>query len=124
VETFRKRWPAARLFLLLGEDNVPKLSTWHRFADLQRWVTFVTFGRGTPENPAPLPEPAEPPFLGPRLRRRVDISSTEIRRRIAQDLPIRYLLPEPARLLIQSHALYKSTDQRAAGNFLRPVSPQ
>lgn len=121
VETFRARWPGARLFLLLGEDNLAKLPTWHRFADLQRWVTFITFGRGAPQTPATPPETRLP---GPHLRRRVDISSTEIRRRIAQDLPIRYLVPEPVRLLIQSHALYKSPDQRAAGNFLRPVSPQ
>ena len=118
VETFRHRWPEAELFLLLGEDNLPKLHTWHRFESLQNLVTFVTFGRNTsdPVNPATK--------LGPHLNRRVDISSTEIRLRIAQGLPIRYLIPEPVRLLIYSHVLYQSYDQRKAGNPLWPSRPE
>jgi nicotinate-nucleotide adenylyltransferase len=118
VETFRRRWPEAELFLLLGEDNLPKLHTWHRFESLQNLVTFVTFGRNTSDQANPATK------LGPHLDRRVDISSTEIRLRIAQGLPIRYLIPEPVRLLIYSHVLYQSSDQRKAGNPLWPSRPE
>lgn len=107
VKTFQTRWPGAQIFLLLGEDNLPKLHTWHRFADLQQAVTFVVFGRGTTTL---LPPEVDPGRLV-RLPRRVDISSTEIRQRIARGLPIRYLVPESVRLLIQSHALYQSPEQ-------------
>jgi nicotinate-nucleotide adenylyltransferase len=152
VETFRMRWPEAQLFLLLGEDNRPKLHTWHRFEELQTLVTFVFFGRGSaPEPPAAgrtaissanatntcagsagkpaalflerqassqtraVCETPSQPHRFEQLPRRVDISSTEIRQRIAQGLSIRYLVPESVRLLIQSHALYPSPDQPAAG---------
>ena len=118
VETFRLRWPDAQLFLLLGEDNLAKLHTWHRFDALCHWVSFVTFGRNAA---GPVPAGGQP---GLRLSRRVDISSTEIRLRIAQGLPIRYLVPEPVRLLIYSHVLYQSSDQRNAGNSLWQSCPQ
>lgn len=100
VEALRQRWPHCRLFLILGEDNLPKLPAWHRFEDLCNCVEFVCFGRRLQ---AP-PPPGLPPLH--RLERRLDLSSTEIRARIAKRLPIRYLVPEPVRLFIASHGLY------------------
>jgi nicotinate-nucleotide adenylyltransferase len=130
LEILRLRWPDASFFLLLGEDNLPKLHLWHRFEALRSLVTFVTFGRaarpGTaPTLQAPDAGPSSPPSLPDALHlpRRVDLSSTEIRERIAQGRPIRYLVPEPVRLFIQSHALYQPSDQRTAGTPLRPSRP-
>jgi nicotinate-nucleotide adenylyltransferase len=117
VETFRRRWPDALFFLLLGEDNLPKLHTWNRFEELRRWVTFISFGRAT-ASPAPADTPS-PTSTELHLERQINISSTEIRLRIAQGLSIRYLVPEPVRLLIHSHVLYQSPDQRTAGISLR-----
>ncbi|RFC41989.1 MAG: nicotinate-nucleotide adenylyltransferase [Verrucomicrobia bacterium] len=101
VESLQERWPAARLFLLLGEDNLPKLHTWHRIERLNQLVEFVCFGRSTEEKFVP----AFPGKL--RLSRRVDISSTEIRQRIAAGLSIRYLVPESVRAFIYAHAIYQ-----------------
>jgi nicotinate-nucleotide adenylyltransferase len=100
VETLQARWPGAEIFLLLGEDNLPKLPEWHRYADLCHKVRFVCFGRRF--------EGALPPDLPPmhRLARRVDISSTEIRTRIAKRLPIRYLVPDAVYRFIVEHGLY------------------
>lgn len=100
VEVLQSRWPGSEIFLLLGEDNLPKLPTWHRYEALCHRVRFVCFGRrfeGTlPGNLPPLH----------RLARRVDISSTEIRARIAKGLPIRYLVPEAVHRIILTHGLY------------------
>jgi nicotinate-nucleotide adenylyltransferase len=101
VESYQDRWPQARLFLLLGEDNLAKLHTWHRIERLRELVEFVCFGRALEEHAAA----SHPNHL--RLERRIDISSTEIRQRIARGLPIHYLVPESVRALIQSNALYQ-----------------
>jgi nicotinate-nucleotide adenylyltransferase len=101
AETLQERWPEARLFLLLGEDNLPKLHTWHKIERLNQLVEFVCFGRPTEREPVS----AFPGKL--RLNRRVDISSTEIRQRIAAGLSIRYLVPESVRAFIYAHAIYQ-----------------
>jgi nicotinate-nucleotide adenylyltransferase len=101
VEAMQERWPEARLFLLLGEDNLPKLHTWHKIDRLKQLVEFVCFGRSTEEKSIST-------FV-PRLHlsRQVDISSTEIRQRIAAGLSIRYLVPESVRAFIYAHAIYQ-----------------
>lgn len=101
AEAMQERWPEARLFMLLGEDNLQKLHTWHRIERLNQLVEFVCFGRST-EEPGPQKTAA---ML--HLSRRVDISSTEIRQRIAAGLSIRYLVPESVRAFIYAHAIYQ-----------------
>ena len=105
AEAMQERWPEARLFMLLGEDNLQKLHTWHRIERLNRLVEFVCFGRST-EEPA-----LQKPAAMLHLSRRVDISSTEIRQRIAAGLSIRYLVPESVRAFIYAHSLYKSSHE-------------
>ena len=91
-----RRHPGETVVYLIGEDNVAKLDTWHRIADLRRLVEFVVFGRGANLVPHGLRT----------LQRRLDISPTEIRERIACGASIRYLVPEPVRALIEHHHLY------------------
>ena len=107
VDAFRSRFAGAQIFLLLGEDNLPKLHSWHQFERLRQLVSFVSFGRRAyaPEAAVPAVAPDKDLRLE-RLVRKIDISSTEIRARVAKGLPIQYLVPESVRLLIQSHALY------------------
>jgi nicotinate-nucleotide adenylyltransferase len=107
VDAFRSRFAGAQIFLLLGEDNLPKLHSWHQLERLRQLVSFVSFGRRAhaPEAAAPAAAPDKDLRLE-RLVRKIDISSTEIRARVAKGLPIQYLVPESVRLLIQSHALY------------------
>ena len=107
VDAFRSRFAGAQIFLLLGEDNLPKLHSWHQFERLRQLVSFVSFVRRAhaPAAAAPAVAPDKDLRLE-RLVRKIDISSTEIRARVAKGLPIQYLVPESVRLLIQSHALY------------------
>ncbi len=96
VEAIRKREPGSELLYLIGEDNVPTLETWHRIADLRRHVEFVVFGRG-----------CGAPSHGLRtLARRLDLSSTEIRERVARCTSIRYMVPETVCALIEQNRLY------------------
>lgn len=97
VEEIRRRHPGETVVYLIGEDNLAKLDTWHRIGDLRRLVEFVVFERGANLVPHGFRT----------LQRRLDISSTEIRERIARGASIRYLVPEPVRALIEHHHLYQ-----------------
>jgi len=97
VEVLQRKLPDATLFYLIGGDNVAKLDTWHRIGALRNLVTFVVFDRGQSGVTHQLQT----------LARRIDISATEIRRRVADHLPIDYLVPESVATLIAQHHLYK-----------------
>jgi nicotinate-nucleotide adenylyltransferase len=97
AEVVCNRFPGTELFYLVGSDNVPKLHTWHRFEDLRKLVKFAVLDRDGGS--------ASHDF--PTLPRRVDISATEIRERVARGASIRYLVPEPVRHLIEHHRLYR-----------------
>ena len=89
--------PTAEFFYFIGQDNVEKLATWRRIEELQKMVTFVVLNRND--------DSANLPHL--TLNRRIDISSTEIRNRIANSLSIRYMVPESVHKIITRHALYR-----------------
>ena len=104
VERIRAAYPEAALHYLIGADNVPELHTWRRIEDLRTLAEFVVFGRTSERKQA---------TSGFRLlSRRIDISSTEIRRRVARGASIRYLVPEPVRSLIAAHHLYQDPTHR------------
>jgi nicotinate-nucleotide adenylyltransferase len=99
----RDSFPKAELFWLIGTDQLDDLGRWHRAADLRRLVTFVLLARGKP-NPPRLPAGV----LGLPQPRRVDISATEIRRRVKSCLPIDHLVPTPVAAYIRRHGLYRA----------------
>ena len=52
----------------------------------------------------------ERPYL--TIRRRIDISATNIRNRVASGQSIRYLVPEPVERIIRREKLYLGPDDR------------
>jgi nicotinate-nucleotide adenylyltransferase len=92
--------PEADIFYLLGEDNLAELHTWRRMDELHHLVQLVVLARGTDGPPHP--------YITLH-QRRIDISATEIRRRIAKGESIRYLVPEKVREIIENHQLYRGT---------------
>ena len=103
VETLRASYPRAEFYFLLGEDNLPKLREWHRFDDLRRLVQFVVLDRSG--------GPANYPYL--TVRRKIDISATTIRNRVATGRSIRYLVPEAVEEIIRREELYKEGTERS-----------
>ena len=99
VQEIRGRLPGARLYLLLGADQLPKFGAWHRFEELRSLVTFVVFHRA-----AGAEEHLSAAY--PTLRRRLDLSATEVRQRVAAGRSVRYLVPEAVAAYIQLHHLY------------------
>ena len=98
IESLRSEHPKTDLFYFLGDDNLPKLHTWHRYEQLRKMVTFVVLRRGdyTEESH---------PFLV--IDRKIDISGTEIRKRVAGGCSIQYLVPPAVEKIIRQNNLYK-----------------
>jgi nicotinate-nucleotide adenylyltransferase len=96
VLEMKRRHPDAALFYLIGEDNVAELHTWRRIGELTKLAQFVVLNRTDGR--------AAHPF--PTLARRIDVSATEIRRRVANGESIRYLVPERVWKIIQQNNLY------------------
>jgi nicotinate-nucleotide adenylyltransferase len=101
VEDIRRRECGAAIYCLIGEDNVEQLPRWHRFAELEKIVRFVVLDRSG----------KQPSHSYQLIHRRIDISATEIRRRVAQRESIRYLVPESVEEIIQREKLYREQSQ-------------
>lgn len=93
---YHTRYPRDTLFFLVGEDHLEALPKWNEFRELDRLVQFAILSRSD------LPLKVEYPVV----RRRFDLSSTEIRNRVANDLPISYLVPDDVLRYIQERKLY------------------
>lgn len=96
VTEIARAHPDAELYYFIGDDNLPLLHKWHRIDALRAMVTFVVLARDAIVVPAGMKI----------VSRRVEISSTEIRNRVAHRRSIRYLLPMSVSHLIESHGLY------------------
>lgn len=96
MQTLRQREPTTEFFYLIGEDNVARLSTWHRFPELSKMVQFVVLDRGGLKTEHPYPA----------IRRHLDISATDIRNRVASGRSIRYLVPPAVETIIRERQLY------------------
>ncbi|SRR5581483_4227558 len=97
VLLLKERFPDSDLFLLIGEDNLRELHTWRRIEELKLLSQFVVLNRSEEKTPHP--------FI--TLQRRIDISATEIRERIARGASIRYLVPDKVLAIIEREKLYQ-----------------
>jgi len=95
--------PGRELFLVLGADAVANMGTWRRLDDTRRLATVVVVERRGDVH-------AEPPGPGWRVERvsvpRLDVSSTELRRRLASGLPVDGLVPPAVLREIRARGLY------------------
>jgi nicotinate-nucleotide adenylyltransferase len=96
VEQIRQRKGATTIYCLVGEDNVAKFTKWRRFTDLEKMVRFVVLDR-TGQRPS---------HVYPVIRRKIDISATEIRKRVASGRSIRYFVPPKVEKIIRREKLY------------------
>lgn len=108
--------PARTIVFLIGADSVPELPSWREYEQVLELAEIVTLRRPGFEDDDIFERIASKirPDLIAELRERrldtpeIDISSTEIRRRVAQGKSIRYLVPEPVREYIDREGLYRS----------------
>jgi len=105
LREFRACAPAAELFFITGSDAILQILTWKDADDALGLATFVAVTRPTHDLSAVKNLPGNIKLLEiPALA----ISSTDIRRRVAEGRPIRYLLPDPVASFIDEHGLYRA----------------
>jgi len=115
VEHYRRQLgPDVPLYWIIGADSLPELGSWYHFRELVELCQIVTAVRQGFETPdLSSLEPILSPQQVERLRRsilptpRIDISATDIRRRIKDGRSIRYLVPDPVREYIEARRLYQ-----------------
>jgi nicotinate-nucleotide adenylyltransferase len=95
--------PGRELFLVLGADAVANMPTWRRLGDTRDLATVVVVERaGVPD--------AEPPGDGWRVERvripLLDVSSRDLRSRLATGRPIDGLVPAAVVRAIRERELY------------------
>ena len=114
VAALQRSRPRARFVYIIGADAIMEVMTWHRARELLRMVEFCAVGRpGTRLDSARLEA-----LVGRRGARRItivkgpgiDLSSSEIRRRIREVESIRFLVPGPARKYIEHYGLYSNAE--------------
>jgi len=98
--------PDRELFLIVGADVAARMHTWHRADELRALVTLGIVGRGSVGAPA---EPSSPWRCEPVDLPRLDVSSTDLRRRVAAGEPVEFLVPMPAVRVLRARGLYTGT---------------
>ena len=104
VDTLRelkKRRSRSKLFLILGADAMELLPKWRDLEGVLRLCRLVGMGRPGHSHRGKMPKyiKVDAPLL--------EISGTEIRKRVRQGLSIRYLVPEPVEGYIRKKGLYR-----------------
>jgi nicotinate-nucleotide adenylyltransferase len=105
VRELRRRYPDVTWYFILGGDSLAELPSWREAPALVRLCRFIAVGR---------------PGFRPRPLRRLtglryqwiqthpcEISSRDIRARVAAGQSVRYLVPEPVRHYLERQKLYR-----------------
>jgi nicotinate-nucleotide adenylyltransferase len=103
VDTLRAihaREPGIRLILLLGADAANEIEAWHQAEQVPSLATVVVFARSG------VPVPRSRLITRSIEVPAIEISATEIRRRVKERLPIRYWVPDPVAEYVTRHRLY------------------
>lgn len=101
VETLRAE-RECELFLIVGSDVAASLESWHRVDALKAAVTLAVVDR---EDVAPSTPPAGWDCVRVHMPR-LDVSSTDLRRRIATGESVDFLVPLPAARVLRQRGLY------------------
>jgi len=105
VRELKSQRPGVKWYLIIGQDQYSGFHTWHRWQELLGLVTLAIANR-----------PDAPLSADPQVMRiaheavalpMMDISSTDIRERIAKGQDIEDLVPAPVARYIAQHHLYQ-----------------
>jgi len=114
VIEIRERYSNAEICFIIGSDTLPELHTWKDIYRLLEICTFVTLSRLGCDLSAMTASDLnlQPPWPARLLSnvatgRVIDISSSDIRHRVAEGMSIRYLVPQSVEMYISEHGLYR-----------------
>jgi nicotinate-nucleotide adenylyltransferase len=108
LRALRRECPGAELYLLIGADQWAGFARWREPGEIGRLARVVVMARAG-EHPTEVASgfaPGEAPDIVEVPVTRVDVSASLVRERVARGLPIRYLVPDPVRQIIEAENLY------------------
>lgn len=100
LKTFITQYPTYQFSLIIGEDNVAKFNEWKEVDWILKNVYVLVYNR---TNDLKSQRNIKMKYYELPL---MDISSTEIRKRIQENKSIRYFVPETVEQYIKFHNLY------------------
>jgi nicotinate-nucleotide adenylyltransferase len=110
VAALQRSRPRAEFVYIIGADAIVEIMTWHRARELLEMVEFAAVSRpGTRLTQERLEK-----IVGRTAARRitiirgpgVDLSSSQVRRRVREGETIRFIVPAPVRAYIEEFGLY------------------
>lgn len=109
LTALREAYPAAQVWFLIGSDSLADLPRWRDPARIIALARLAVLAR-----PGSAPDLDQLSTAVPRLRQRVDwlpgppldLSSSALRARAHQGLPLRYLVPPSVEAYVHEHGLY------------------
>lgn len=107
-------WPGATLHLLMGADMFATFDTWREPAAIATRAVLVVAGRPGSERRLVSREAKRGLGVVWLTNPGLEVSSSELRARIAGGLGARYLVPEAVERYIDRHRLYARTRRTAA----------
>lgn len=101
VNELLTRYPDTQLYFIIGADMVEYLPKWHKIDELMSKIKFVGVNRlhYTVTSTYPIID-INIPFM--------EVSSTAIRKKLTQDEPVDYFLPEDVITYIKERGLYEN----------------
>jgi len=116
IDTVRKLsdlYPDHELLFVIGSDTLPELYQWKDINELLKLCRFVTICRPGFALKAVTEKDLKLDSPWPRILLRnvfvghqIDVSSSDIRHRVAEGMSIRYLVPAAVEMYIAEHSLY------------------
>lgn len=103
LEEIARRNTKAELFLLIGQDTLEGFSGWKRPDRIRELAKLALMTRSVPNSDTAVAVKG----IVTISTRRVDVSSTEIRERLASGKSIKGFVPEPVERFIAARGLYR-----------------
>lgn len=114
VQSLKAERPGVEWVMIIGADTLVDLHTWYKIdelLDLCDVASFLRPGEGSVadiSDKIQLSKPCKEKLLNNLIEAHlIEISSTEIRMRVAEGLGIRYLVPPEVEMYIYEHGLYR-----------------
>lgn len=115
LHELKEIYPTADLRFIIGSDMLAELHTWKEIYSIVEQAGFIVFRRpdychdALPETlcrlKSPWPQRLQESVISGHM---IEISSSEIRMRIAEGMCIRYLVHPAVEMYINEHGLYRS----------------
>ncbi len=101
LKEFRKQYgPGAELFFITGSDSLKELVSWKKIDEIFKLSRFIVA-----ERPG-FPIEKIPDEIQTVIITEIEVSSSEVRKRLKEKKSIRYLVPDKVREYIENNRLY------------------